>query len=402
MTIGNDFTSRLCVRRVASRLIIAPVAALALGLTLGAQPAAQKALPYYRMKLVKTIDQSGFEKPIPSASMLIPSDWQFTGQTSWVRANSCDPVQTTFKASSPDGKLAIEGFPQYDWQWSDDPTVRQAAAADLQTRARYGAKGCDIQQPQSAADFLRANYRKVRPNAQAAGVEPIPDIAEQAASGARQAEGQAARYGLQQRIRTDAARLRIEYSVNGQPMEEWVTALTVVRATTGPSYNVAMGRMGQTTYYNCSASMLFALRAPRGQLQSSEKFFRMLLSTIRVNPAWQARVTGTMSNVAAAEQKGARDRSGIIARNNEEVSKIITGGWQQRQKVQDETAANFSQMTRGVETFRNPSNGETVELDNRYAHAWTSATGEYLLSDDPNFDPNVALREKWTALQRVK
>jgi hypothetical protein len=70
--------------------------------------------------------------------------------------------------------------------------------------------------------------------------------------------------------------------------------------------------------------------------------------------------------------------------------------------VQDETAANFSQMTRGVETYRNPATGETIELDNRYGRAWASPTGEYLLSDDPNFDPNVVLREKWTALQQVK
>ncbi|MGA7238506.1 MAG: hypothetical protein WBY44_22675 [Bryobacteraceae bacterium] len=128
----------------------------------------------------------------------------------------------------------------------------------------------------------------------------------------------------------------------------------------------------------------------------------MLLSTIRVDPAWQARVSRAMTNVAAEEQKGAHDRSAIITKNNAEVSKIITDGWQQRQKVQDETAANFSQMTRGVETYRNPATGETIELDNRYGRAWTSPAGEYLLSDDPNFDPNVVLREKWTALQQVK
>jgi hypothetical protein len=354
------------------------------------------------MKVVKTIDQHGFERPMPSASMLIPKDWQFTGQTTWVQGNSCDPVQTTFRVSSPDGKLAIEGLPQYDWQWADDPAMRQAVAADLQTRAQYGAKGCDLQPPQTAADFLRANYRKVRPNAQVAGVEPIPDLAEQSAAAARQAEAAAAQFGLQQRIRTDAARLRLQYSLNGQAVEEWITAVIVTRATAGPAFNVAMGRMGQTTYYNCSAAMLFALRAPQGQLQSSERLFRMLLSTIRIDPEWQARVTHTMSNVAAAEQKGARERSDIITRNNQEISKTITEGWQQRQNVQDQAAANFSRAIRGVETYRNPATGETVDLDNRYAHAWTSASGEYLLSDDPNFDPNVVLREKWTALQRVK
>lgn len=383
------------------RLVTALIFGAVLATDLFGQPATKQP-NYYRMKLVRTIDQHGFERPIPSASMLIPSDWQFTGQTSWVQGNGCDPVQTTFKATSPDGELAIEGFPQYDWQWNDDPAMRQAAMADLQTRARYGSKGCELQPPQTAAEFLRANYRKVRPNAQVVAAEPIPDVAQQIAADARQVETAAARYGLQQRVRTDVGRLRLRYSVNGHAMEEWVTALIVVRGTTGPSYNAAMGRMGQTTYYNCSASMLFALRAPQGRLDASEKVFRMLLSTIRIDPAWQARVTQGMTNIAAAEQKGARERSAIITKNNEDVSKIITEGWQQRQKVQDQTAANFSQMTRGVESYRNPQTGDTIDLDNRYGRAWAGPRGEYVLSDDPNFDPSVAFKENWTALQPVK
>jgi hypothetical protein len=384
-----------------SRHLAAVITEVALAAVSFGQPAARPA-NYYRMKLVKTVDQFGFDHPIPSAGMLIPNDWQFTGQTAWVKGNRCDPVQTAFKTSSPDGKLAIEGFPQFDWQWSDDPSVRQAAMANLQTQARYGSKGCDVLPLQTAAEFLRANYRKVRPNAQVVAAEPIPDVAEQMAGQARQAEAAAARYGLQQHIRTDVGRLRLRYSLNGQPVEEWVTAVIVVRATTGPSYNVAMGRMGQATYYNCSASQLFALRAPQGQLDASLKFFRMLLSTIRVDPAWQARVSQSMSNIAAIEQKGVRDRSDIVAKNNEDVSKIINDGWQQRQKVQDQTASNFSRVIRGVEEYRNPATGETIDLDNRYGHAWTGPRGEYVLSDDPNFDPNVAFKEKWTALQPVK
>jgi hypothetical protein len=40
----------------------------------------------------------------------------------------------------------------------------------------------------------------------------------------------------------------------------------------------------------------------------------------------------------------------------------------------------------------------TIELSNAYGNEW----GEYLPSDQSSFDPNVALRERWTRLEHVR
>jgi hypothetical protein len=56
---------------------------------------------------------------------------------------------------------------------------------------------------------------------------------------------------------------------------------------------------------------------------------------------------------------------------------------------------------RGVETYRNPATGETVELSNLYGNAWVNNRGEYLLSDQAGFDPSVTFKEDWKPLEHV-
>lgn len=369
----------------------------------GAPPATARG-NYYRMKQVKLMDQHGFERPLPAMSLLLPTDWQFQGEVRYGQG-ACTLVQSTFEATSPDGRMAIEMFPTTNWQWSDDPGMRQGMLASSRQMAQFGQKACEIMPPMPAGEFLkRYVVPKVRPNAKLIAVEPIPDpdVNQQVQDQARQAEAMAARAGLRSRVRGDVAWAHLQYSVNGQAVEEWVTAVTVANGTLGPSYNMATGQMGQTYFYNCSAGPMFGLRAAQGQLQSSYKFFKLVLSTLRVDPDWQARVNQVSLNIQAAQIKGARDRSAIITKSNQEISKIITEGYEARQKTMDRTAAQYSQAIRGVETYRNPTTGETIELSNQYGHAWVNNRGEYLLSDQAGFDPNVALKEEWKPLQHVK
>jgi hypothetical protein len=61
-----------------------------------------------------------------------------------------------------------------------------------------------------------------------------------------------------------------------------------------------------------------------------------------------------------------------------------------------------SQIIRGVQTFRDPASGATFELSNQFDHAWLNGSNEYVMSDDPNFNPNGNLSGNWTALQVVR
>ncbi len=347
---------------------------------------------YYRLKQVKVIDQHGFEKPIPAMSLLIPTDWQFQGGIQYLRAGGCGLSQTTFRATGPDGR-SIELLPEYNWQWSDDAMTVQYLQAQ---------RGCDVMRPMNAADFLRrVVVPKVRPGARLVAIEPIPKVSKQMQEIARQTEAMSAQAGLRVNVRSDVGRARIQYTLDGRPVEGWVTAVMLTRASPSPTYDVRTMRAGQALYYSSWAQM-FDFRAPPGQLDSSEKLFEMVVSTIRVDPTWQARVNQVQNNIAAAQIKGAADRSAIIAKSNAEISKTIIKGHEERSKIHDRTMENYSQVIRGVETYRNPTTGETVELSNEYGHAWVNNSNEYILSDKEGFNPNAALNGNWTALERVK
>jgi hypothetical protein len=360
---------------------------------------------YYRMKKVAVVDEHGFERPMRALSLLVPTDWQFQGSVRYNPSIGChaDLVQLSFRAASPDNRLAVEMFPGLHWTWADDPSSVRAMQMAAQQSLRFGRKECDIMPPMTPGDFLRRMVvPKVRPDARVAAVDPMPDVSQKLQQKARDQENMAARAGLRMRIRAEAARARLEYTLNGQAVEEWITAVTFAAATVGPSFNMATGQMGQTQFYNCGGYLIFALRAPRGQLSSSEKLFDLVLGTVQADPAWQGRVTQVLGNMQAADAKGVRDRSAIVAQNQRDIAHIINQTYENRRKSQDASAEEFSQYIRGVETYRNPRTGETVELSNQYGHAWINNSNEYILTDSPGFDPNVALKGNWTALERAK
>jgi hypothetical protein len=276
----------------------------------------------------------------------------------------------------------------------------QAAA---QQSMRFGRKECDIMPPMTPGEFLRRMVvPRVRPDAQVAAIEPLPEVAQKLQEKVCDQENMAARAGMHVRIRADAGRARLTYTLNGQAAEEWITAVTSAAVVPMPSFNMATGQMGQAAYYTCGGHLIFGLRAPQGQLAAREKFFDLILSTIQVDPEWQGRITQVLVNMQAADSKGARDRSAIIAQNGRDIGNIINQTYQNRQRAEDASAEQFSQYIRGVETYRNPRTGETVELSNQYGYAWVNNQNEYILTDSPGFDPNVTLKGNWTALERTK
>ncbi|HLH39673.1 MAG TPA: hypothetical protein VKX39_11045 [Bryobacteraceae bacterium] len=363
--------------------------ALVFFLTLASLSAADS--PYYRMKLVKVIDQHGFERPLTAMTMLIPTDWTFQSDVVY-KTGGCsgEILQGTFKAASPDGRTSIEMFPVVNWQWNDAPAMQQAQAMVNRQQMAFGRPPCQIAAPMTAADFLRRwEVPKIRPNARIAAIEPIPDVAEALQKAIPRFEAAYRQVGVSLAIKADVARARL-----AEPgSEEWISAITLARSTPN------IGGMGRN--YGNQALKIFALKTPAGKLTESERFFRLVLSTITVDPQWQARVTQAILNIQAAELKGARDRSRIIAEMGQETNRIITEGYNERQRIQDQTARQFDQYIRGVQTYRNPDTGEQVELSYQYSHAWGKGN-EYILTDNPNFNPNIAIGGGWTQLQPVK
>jgi hypothetical protein len=349
-----------------------------------------------RVKVVKAVDQYGFDHPMASASMLVPTDWQSQGGTTWVMKDKCNGIQTSLRTSGPDGR-GVEIFPTFNWVWADDPTSLKATAAQT---ARLGSHPCDVMPPMNASDFLRRNLSRYRPNAQLVKLELAPKLMDLLQQQARQNEQAGGRYNLKQRIQPDVIKGRVRYSLNGQAIEEWIVAATIVTGTLGQSYNARSMQTGQAYSYKCAAYVTGEW-APEGQLDSSEKFFELVAGTYRPDPAWQAKVSGHLLAMQQIQLKGVHDRAAIVSKNADDIRYIQRQSYENTQRAEDHRSEQWAQTMRGVETYRNPSTGETVELSNLYGHAWVNNRGEYLLSDQASFDPSVTFKEDWKPLEHV-
>lgn len=353
----------------------------------------------YRMKLVKVMDAQGFGQPIPSVTLLIPVDWQIQGATTWNLKDSCNTIQTHLVASGPDGR-AYEQFAPYTWAWADDPRFLQTT---FQQKAQMGSHACDVMAPMGAKDYLQRNLQRIRPNAQLKGFEPAQKLMDSLAQQAQQTEQGAHQYNLTQKVKYDAIKARVKYSLEGKPMEEWIIAATVTTGTLGPSFNLQSMQQTKAWSYSCVAYTA-GQRSPEGQLDNSLKLFELIASTFRQNPEWQAKVTQNALAVQKIRQKGIADRSAIMAKNADDIRNIQRQTYENQSKSEDHNSWAFSQYIRGVDTYRDPSSGETVELDAKYGHAWVNNQGVYLLSDQASFDPNSVPgnTQTWTQMQVVK
>lgn len=102
------------------------------------------------------------------------------------------------------------------------------------------------------------------------------------------------------------------------------------------------------------------------------------------------------------QRQGAMDRARIWREAQQEISRIYSQAWQQQQRVQSGLAQQYSQYIRGVETYVDRISGERVELASGHGQAWSNGRGEYILSNDTNFNPSIAFRERWEEMPRLE
>jgi hypothetical protein len=356
---------------------------------------------YLVMKKVRVVDQSGFERPMTAATLLIPADWQLQSDIQYQQAEGCPAnlVKLVFRASSPDGKLAVELLPGNTWQWTDDQFMRNYMMQSNQMYARFGGRGCDVMQPMTSEAYLRQfvipNFRR---GGRIVAAEPMADAQQKLRADAQRMEQESLRSGVRVTARTDAARVRLA----ADDFEEWVMAFTGSVAAPGPSFNVMTGGMGQTLYYTNAADHVLAMRAPAGELDAQEPLFRLIIGSLQADPAWEGAVQRVIAQMQAKDSQAARQRSDIITDNSRQIGDMISNTYQNRQAAQDRSSANFSQYLRGTQTYRNPNTGEAVDLNNGYSHAWAGPDNTYILSNSANFNPNSVLGGNYTQLQSVR
>jgi hypothetical protein len=342
---------------------------------------------YFRMKQVKIIDEGNHA---PAVDLMIPTTWQFQGAVHWEGGlGGClaDLAAVSFHAQSADGSVVLESVPDFTFQYADDPAMQR----EMQKGIKIAGKPCPVMRPMHAADFLRqAVIPRLRNGKRIVSIEPFPELNQLV----RQRLGlppDAAGAGNQGAIRTDAARARLEYDLNGQAVEEWLTTVMIVRIIPA----------GRGNAYDGHDVMVMSLRAPKGKLDGNDKLFRLIASTIHPEAQWNQAVHSMITQLYQTQQQERAKQSAMMIAFQQHVAQTVNETTANSARGANQAAAGESQIIRSVQTFRNPATGATFELSNLYDHAWMNGSNEYVMSDDLSFDPNRDLNGSWTSMQLV-
>jgi hypothetical protein len=354
-----------------------------------------------RMRVVKIMDAQGWGQPVEVARLLVPSDWKSEGGVTWAQGMTRCPqniIQGRWRAMAPDGLTGMEILPQYSWVWSDDPMQQQT----MHNSAASGM-ACDANPAMNPPDFLtHMVLPRTRQGARIVTAEPLRGVADAEQAKLNASYGPMVQQGLLRGVRAEAGRVRFQHSIGGRPVEEWISAtIMTVAAPTANSAALMNGNMAMTANnFSIMAYNITGTWAPMGQLDQNAKLFATMLASFRINPQYQSAVAQWLNNVGRIQQQGAMDRQRIWREAQDYISSSISQTYRENQVVQDRMAEQFGQTIRGVETYVDPRSNEKVELVGGYTTAWSNGKGEYILSDSPNFNPSVELKEDWREMQR--
>jgi len=346
---------------------------------------------YLVMKRVQIADPGN---NVPAAvDVMIPTTWQLKGSIgvmSGMGGCFADLESVSIHAQSADGSLVFESMPDFTFQYADDPNTVRTMTQEGQAFAKGNLKACPVVAPQRAADFLQ---KQLIPKFYAAkrviSVDPYPDFNQLL----RQRLGLPLKDTASQGpVRTDAARARLEYDRDGRTFEQWVTVAEWMH----------LYPAGRGSVYDGHAIMMMSFSAPKGQLDSNEKLFKLMAFNITHEPDWDTKINKMIAILYRQQQVEEAKRSQMIAQLQQHVADTINEVTANSMRGANQAAFGADQNIRGVQTFRNPQTGATFELSNLHDHAWLNGTNEYLMSDDPNFNPNGQLNGNWTSLQPVR
>jgi hypothetical protein len=304
---------------------------------------------------------------VEAVSFLVPAGWTTEGGVKWFPDYSI-LANLLMKITDPQTRAQIEFLPLQNFTWLSQMVI------PMQPGTNY--LGNILLQPiTDIPAFIRAFYTpqalKQLQNAKQISVEDLPRIASEAA---KQQAGGSAR----------SARVRYEYMVNGQSWEEDVFVTLTF-------YPWQLGTIWST-------SSAYAFRAPKGQLDRLRPAMTTTITTLRLSQDWFGGYMYTQKLFTDRVNQGianARALSDTISRNSEEIRRMYAESYRQTSESQDRISQSFSEYIRGVETYRNPFEGRPVQLPSGYNDAWVNSRGEYILSNNANFNPNVGDNIEW-------
>lgn len=315
-----------------------------------------------------------------AATLFLPAGWTARGGVVWGRQHMCvNGYNFDWSAASPDGLSRIAIIPQEKWEWNN-------------IGAGPSNPGCSLAQCTSVEQYLRNLLSRLAPAARAVHFSRRPDLEKEYAT-----LNQVSPMPLgESRAWVESGEVRYDWQDdNGRAMKGSLAAVAVFNLLRTQSLGGVMEAFTGAVFPGYAAS------APAGTFEPA--FFEAIRRSIKIDPRWQARISGHNNAIARTALEETRKRGAIISKTNDEIARIRQEAWTSYQESSDRRVREFCEVIKGVETYDDTNApGGRVELSSQYSHAWRLGNGSYVLTDDPSFEPWRDLGEEGTKLEATR
>jgi hypothetical protein len=337
-----------------------------------------------RLKTVSILDQEGIRGE--AFKLLIPTDWQSEGAVQWILDNPGMPAVSKLRVWNPKGTEQFQVLPNQPFFWTDN----QMTFSLFPIGSKYfGNEVRPLAGPvQAIKEIVLPRFR--------GGVQGLRVVKEEEVP-IPSTPGPGTQNYLQ--TSTRAGKVRVEYTENGRTYEDEIHCL--VEAT----YYPIQGLGGTTTNVMWGVNYIGSFRAEKGKLDASARLFQTISGSVTLNLRWfntYVQVVEYLIKMQIQQIKSIGQLGSIIAQTGSEIRQENLDLYNQRDAMNDRVSQQFTEYVRGVDTYYNPVEGKNVELPTGYDNAWVNNLGDYVLSDNPNYNPNVGGNQNFQRIELAK
>ena len=309
-------------------------------------------------------------------TFLKPSGWLADGGVVW-RHDLSNLASTSLQAWDPNSAEAVQVFPLIPFTWQD------GGVPFFPVGSIY--LGNQVQPPIfEPVDFVQQMVLPTFRSQFATQVlewEELPGVAQQVAASVQED-------GLNKTVR--AGRVSVEYFVGDTRIhEDFYVTLVFSQA---PGIPITLW----------GPERIYSFRAEAGELDDASALMHSVVFSAQVNQRWlneYLQVVQLWNQGQLQSIQSAGELSRYIAQVNDDILDITTQTFERQQQVNDRISEQMSETIRGVETYETPFDDFPVELPGGYENAWTTANGDYILSNDAFFDPNIGSSVDWERIR---
>jgi len=328
-----------------------------------------------KFKTFSYVDNNVFQ--CEAFTMLIPEGWSVSGGIIW-RQHATMPGAISLSIRSSDGLYELNLLPSMPYYWNKTPF------------SLFGPKegsmymGNEVRRPVSG--FMQYLQQYILPKGgfrtTIVGHKKFPEL-----ENALRAENQG---GFGSTISIDGGIAKLEYAHNGYLFEGDITCGIV---TNNMMY-------GQSSWI---ADKIISTRAPKGNFAEASKIFAVMLNSFKFNLQWFNRYhhfVQSLTQYVMQDIYNAGVISRIISTTFNHVSDTVRQSYELQQASNERVFKGISESIRGVNSYYDPYKGYSVEIPNGYRYVYANALGEYIVTDNANYNPNVHSNLNWTILNR--